>query len=265
MVPPSASGGSLLLGGADVEREQDRRRRVDGHRRRDLVEGNPGEQVDHVVEGVDGDALDDRPRRGCARRSSRGPSGSACRTPWRARSGRDRAGTGSARWSPPPSRNRRTGASSRGGPGTSTGRRRACMGTRRGGQLAIGVPAGEALGVVQRLDRLPRDGLEQRVPLGLRRVDLLLHWWARRLASGSMAILGSLGARAYASEDAASGGARACSRGARDVAVQGPCPCRPRPPPPGSPQRSPAAVPGARSASPASPRPPRSPPAPRPG
>ena len=133
IVPPSCSRrDALLLGGADVEGEQDRRRRVDRHRGRDLVERDPGEQVDHVVEGVDRDALDARPRRASARGRSRAPSASACRTRSRARSGRGRAGSGSARWSRRRCRSRRTGASSRAGRGTSTGRRRACRGTRRG-------------------------------------------------------------------------------------------------------------------------------------
>jgi len=47
----------LLLTDAEVEREQHRRRRVDRHRRRDLVERDPGEQRLHVVERVDRDAL----------------------------------------------------------------------------------------------------------------------------------------------------------------------------------------------------------------
>ena len=48
---------ALLLGHADVEREQDRRRRVDRHRGRDLAERDAGEERLHVVERVDRDAL----------------------------------------------------------------------------------------------------------------------------------------------------------------------------------------------------------------
>ncbi len=47
----------LLLADADVEREQHRRGRVDRHRRRDLVERDAGEELLHVRERVDGDAL----------------------------------------------------------------------------------------------------------------------------------------------------------------------------------------------------------------
>ena len=51
IVPPSFSGGDpLLLGGDDVEGEQDRRRRVDRHRDRDLVERDPVEERLHVVD-----------------------------------------------------------------------------------------------------------------------------------------------------------------------------------------------------------------------
>ena len=49
---------ALLLGGADVEGEQDRRRGVDRHRGRHPVERDAVEEVDHVVEGVDRHALD---------------------------------------------------------------------------------------------------------------------------------------------------------------------------------------------------------------
>ncbi len=49
-------GHALLLGHELVEQQQDGRRGVDGHRRRDLVEGQVGEQQAHVGEGVDGHA-----------------------------------------------------------------------------------------------------------------------------------------------------------------------------------------------------------------
>ena len=48
---------ALLLGDADVEGEQDRGRRVDRHRRRDLAQRDAREQGAHVVDRVDGDAL----------------------------------------------------------------------------------------------------------------------------------------------------------------------------------------------------------------
>jgi hypothetical protein len=47
----------LVVADADVEREQHRRRRVDRHRGRDLVERDPVEQRLHVLERVDRHAL----------------------------------------------------------------------------------------------------------------------------------------------------------------------------------------------------------------
>ena len=52
----SLGGDALLLGDQLVEQQQDRRRRVDRHRRRDLVERDAGEQHAHVVDRVDGHA-----------------------------------------------------------------------------------------------------------------------------------------------------------------------------------------------------------------
>ena len=46
----------LLLGHELVEQEQDGRRRVDGHRRGDLVERETGQEQPHVLERVDGHA-----------------------------------------------------------------------------------------------------------------------------------------------------------------------------------------------------------------
>ena len=46
---------ALLLGHQLVEQQEDGRRRVDGHRRRDLVERDAGQQQAHVLDGVDGD------------------------------------------------------------------------------------------------------------------------------------------------------------------------------------------------------------------
>ena len=58
IVPPSLSrGDALLLGHADVEREQDRGGPADRHRDRDLAERDAAEQRLHVVERVDRDAL----------------------------------------------------------------------------------------------------------------------------------------------------------------------------------------------------------------
>ena len=56
--PEPLRGDPLLLGGDDVEGEQDRRRGVDRHRDGDLVERDPVEQRLHVVDRVEGDALD---------------------------------------------------------------------------------------------------------------------------------------------------------------------------------------------------------------
>ena len=50
-------GDALLLADRDVEREQDRRRRVDRHRGRDVAERDPAEERLHVLERVDRHAL----------------------------------------------------------------------------------------------------------------------------------------------------------------------------------------------------------------
>jgi len=47
---------AVLLGDELVEEEEHGRRGIDGHRRRDLVERESGEQGAHVLEAVDGDA-----------------------------------------------------------------------------------------------------------------------------------------------------------------------------------------------------------------
>ena len=47
---------ALLLGDRDVEREQDGRGRVDGHRRRHVGEWDTGEEMLHVLDARDGDA-----------------------------------------------------------------------------------------------------------------------------------------------------------------------------------------------------------------
>ena len=114
-----------LLGRHHVEGHHDRRRRVDGHRHRDLAEVDAAEQRLHVIERVDRHALAADLARASARGRSRDPSASACRTRCSSPSGRGRADSGSARWSPRRCRSRRTGASSTTGRGT-------CSGTRRG-------------------------------------------------------------------------------------------------------------------------------------
>src|SRR5437667_12552612 len=43
---------ALLLADAEVEGEEHRRRRVDRHRRRDVTEGDPGEERLHVGERI---------------------------------------------------------------------------------------------------------------------------------------------------------------------------------------------------------------------
>ena len=47
---------ALLFRDGDVEREQNRGGRVDGHRRRDALERNAVEKREHVFEGIDGHA-----------------------------------------------------------------------------------------------------------------------------------------------------------------------------------------------------------------
>ena len=49
--------GALRLGGHDEEGEHDRRRAVDRHRHADLAQIDAAEEVLHVVEGVERDAL----------------------------------------------------------------------------------------------------------------------------------------------------------------------------------------------------------------
>ena len=51
-----ADRGALPLRDGDVEREQDDRRRVDRHRRRDAIERDAVEERGHVLDRVDGDA-----------------------------------------------------------------------------------------------------------------------------------------------------------------------------------------------------------------
>ncbi len=115
---------SLLLGGREEEREHDDRRTADRHRRRDVAERDPVEQRLEVVEGIRGDAaaadLALAPRIVGVQAHER----RHVERDREAASGRARSGSGSGRSSPPACRTRRTGASSRAGPGTSRGRRR---------------------------------------------------------------------------------------------------------------------------------------------
>ncbi len=123
--PPEPLGGQALALRRDhIERQHDRRRRVDRHRNGHLVERNPAEQRLHVRGPCRSRLPHARPRPASAGDRSRAPSATACRTPSKAPSARARAGSGTARWSPRRSRSRRTGASSTAGPGTSTGTRR---------------------------------------------------------------------------------------------------------------------------------------------
>ena len=114
---------ALLLADARVEREQHCRRAVDRHRGRDLAERDPAEERLHVGERVDRHALapDLAERARVVRvvahqRRHVERSREAGLPVLEEVAEADRS-------SPPPSRSPRTGASSRGGRGTSTGRR----------------------------------------------------------------------------------------------------------------------------------------------
>ena len=115
---------ALLLRDELVEQEQQRGRRVDRHRRRDVAERDAVEQQLHVRDRVDRDtraadlALGAGVVRVVARAASEG------RTRRSVPSARVRAGSGSARSSPLPSRTPRTA-------GSSTAARGTCPGTAR--------------------------------------------------------------------------------------------------------------------------------------
>ncbi len=97
-VPESArERHALLLGDRQVHGEQHRRRRVDRHRRRDVVERDARRTAAPCRRACRSRRLPGRPRRAPARRRCRGPSASAGRRRPRARSGPARAGSGSAR------------------------------------------------------------------------------------------------------------------------------------------------------------------------
>ena len=127
----------------------------------------PCEQRLHVVERVDRDALAPdlaerarmvgvvaHQRRHVERRAT-------------APSGRGRAGSGSARWSPPPCRSPRTGASSTTGPRYMLGYTPRVNGNSPGSPIAR-VEIRRQVGLrVQRPDRLPRERGERDVALGV--------------------------------------------------------------------------------------------------
>ena len=121
--PVARHAGSL--GGDDVEGHHDRRGRVDGHRDRRLAQVDALRTASPCRRPCRRRRPRGRPRRATSCGRSRGPSATACRTPSTAPSARGRAGSGSARWSPPPCRSRRTAASSTAGRGTCSGTRRA--------------------------------------------------------------------------------------------------------------------------------------------
>ena len=122
---------ALLLGDELVEQEEERGRRVDRHRGRDLAERDRVEEDPHVGERVDRDARAPDLAERHADRPSRSRAGSGGRTRPRVPSGRARAGSGSVRSSPRRTRSPRTAGSSRACPGTCPDRARGCTGTRR--------------------------------------------------------------------------------------------------------------------------------------
>ena len=121
-------GDARLLRSQLVQQEEDRRRRVDRHRRRDAIHRNAVEQPLHVLDGIDRDAGPADLALGNEDGRSRSPSGWGDRTRRRARSGRDRGDSGSARWSPRRRHSRVLPAWSRVARGTSSGTRLACTG-----------------------------------------------------------------------------------------------------------------------------------------
>ena len=115
----------LLLAHQLVEEQQHRRRRVDRHRGRDLVERESRGRPSACRRSSRSRRPCGRPRRGSAGHRSRARAGSGGRTPCSVRSSRARAGSGSARLTPWRSHSPRTGAGST-----------AACGTCRGGCLA---------------------------------------------------------------------------------------------------------------------------------
>ena len=157
---------ALLLRRADVEGQQDRRRGVDRHRRRHPVERNPGEQVDHVVEGVDRHPLDPHlaqaagvvgvePHQGRHVERGREPGLAVVEQVAKALVGLLRgAEPGELAHRPqPPAVHRRIDA--------------ARVGRLSGeAQVPLRVPLGEVVLGVQGPHRVPGDGLERRLALG---------------------------------------------------------------------------------------------------
>ena len=164
----------LLLGRDHVEGEQDRGGRVDRHRDGHLVERDSVEQGLHVVDRVEGDALhahlaqrarvvgvEAHQRRHVERRRESGLA--VVEEVAEALVGLlDRAEARELAHRPQP-------------PAVHRGVDAAGVGElARMAEVAVGVPALEVLLGVERLDGLPRDGLEERVPLGLLPVGLVL-------------------------------------------------------------------------------------------
>jgi hypothetical protein len=164
---------SLLLGGTDVEREQDRRRGVDRHRGRHPVERDASKEVDHVVEGVDGHSLDahlaeaarvvgvEAHQRGHVERGRKAVLAVV-----------QQVAEALVRLL----RGAEAGELAHRPQATQVHRRVHAAGERvLAGEpdLALGVGFGEVLLRVERPHLLARDGLKQRLPLGLFRVGLL--------------------------------------------------------------------------------------------
>ncbi len=173
IVPPRRSGVMpVLLGCDDVERQEDRGGGVDRHRDRDLVKRDPVEQGLHVVDRVERHALHSHLTEGAGvigveahqRRhvECRGEPGLAVvEQVAEALVGLlDRAEAGELAHRPQ-------------APAVHRGVHAARVGKLAGvAEVAVGVPAVEILGGVERFDRLAGDGLEQGVALGLLRVRL---------------------------------------------------------------------------------------------
>ena len=100
----SAARDALLLGDELVEQEQQRRRRVDRHRRRDLAERDPVEQQLHVGERVDRDAGAPHLALGARVVGVEAELGRQVERDREPRLAARRAGSGSARSSPRPRR-----------------------------------------------------------------------------------------------------------------------------------------------------------------
>ncbi len=255
---------ALLLGGADVEGEQDRRRGVDRHRGGDPIERDAVEEVDHVVEGVDRHPLDAHfaeaagvvgveahQGRHVERRRETGLAvvQQVAEALVRLLGGAE-AGELAHRPQPAPVHGRIHA------PGVGV--------LARESDVPLGIGVGEVLPGVEGPHLLPGDGLERRLALVLLGVDLLQplvgaspgarldsHAGQSRRAGGLFAPVSVAGRRGPAAPAADGGGATRAG-------------CRWLPPPAWR-RRSPAACRAARIASRASPAARRSSPAPGPG